>query len=475
MRVRVDSALTLQASELSPKLRERLFQAMSFPNPEFVRRLRMGKRVGDIPEQLHFIRWKDGQIRIPRGAIHVLKRLAAAERQTVQCEDHRCLPVERLPELPIPLLRDYQRDAVDAMVAATQGTAIMACGSGKTRCGIAAIARLRLPSIILVHTLDLAEQWRTEIQKVLGLEAAVIGGNEHGRGPITIALVQSLANWDEERLDDLLSQFGLLIVDEAHHVSGLFFRTIVDRCPAKYRFGLTATPEREDGLTPVLDLFLGPPVATVNQQQLVEAGVLTLPEVRTVETGFQFPYECPEDYQPMLDALIADDKRNGLIADTVAREASAGNLCMVLTGRIDHCQALRDLIRARGVRAELLTGEIKKDRRAELLQAARAGELQVLVATTLADEGLDLVTLSRVFLTYPGKARGRTIQRIGRVMRTAPGKEDAIVFDFIDTKVPVLRRHHIQRKQLYAEVLGLPASAIRAAGFGRSYPSEVTA
>ena len=98
---------------------------------------------------------------------------------------------------------------------------------------------------------------------------------------------------------------------------------------------------------------------------------------------------------------------------------------------------------------------MKKERRTELLGAARAGTVPVLVATTLADEGLDLPALSRVFLAYPGRARGRTLQRLGRLMRTHPGKEDAVLYDFVDRQVPVLRRHHVERTRLYAEVLGI--------------------
>jgi superfamily II DNA or RNA helicase len=157
----------------------------------------------------------------------------------------------------------------------------------------------------------------------------------------------------------------------------------------------------------------------------------------------------------MLDTLVRDGERNALIADLVVAEAAAGKLCLVLSGRVDHCEALCTLIRARGVQAELLTGSVKKERRTELLNAARGGKVPVLVATTLADEGLDLPALSRVFLTYPGRARGRTLQRLGRLMRTHPDKNDAVLFDFVDRKVPVLRRHHVERRRLYAEVLGV--------------------
>ena len=73
---------------------------------------------------------------------------------------------------------------------------------------------------------------------------------------------------------------------------------------------------------------------------------------------------------------------------------------------------------------------------------------------------LDLPRLSRVFLAYPGRARGRTVQRLGRLMRPHAEKTDAALFDFVDRKVPLLRRHHLERRKLYAEVLGVPASKL---------------
>ena len=253
---------------------------------------------------------------------------------------------------------------------------------------------------------------------------------------------------------------SLLILDEAHHVAASTFHSVVDRCPARYRLGLTATPDREDGLTALLDLFLGAPLVTVTHDELVAAGVLTVPDIHSVETDFTYLYTGAEDYAPMLAAVASDPARNALIVGHVVEEARAGHVCLVLSGRIDHCHTLAAAIEAEGVSAAVLTGEVKRAVRKELLDRARAGELAVIVATSLADEGLDLPRLARVFLAYPGRARGRTVQRLGRLMRPHAEKTDAALFDFVDRKVPLLRRHHLERRKLYAEVLGVPASKL---------------
>ncbi len=461
MRARVDAAITFPVGEVSAKVVERLRLDLTFPNPAYLERVHMGLPVGAEPETLCLLEERDGVVRVPRGAIHALKRAAAADAVAVACEDARALPTAQLEQPRKLPLRDYQARAVDKLVQVTQGTVVIPCGGGKTRVGMGAIARLQTPTLILVHTVDLAEQWLSELHDKLGIEAGLIGDGVEHTAPVTVAVIQALIRWDPNRLDEFLGTFGLLILDEAHHVAASTFHSLVDRCPARYRLGLTATPEREDGLTPLLELFLGQRLVLVSHDELVAAGVLAVPEIRSIETDFDFPYESAADFASMLAALAEDEARNALIADRVAEQAIAGNTCLVLSGRVDHCELLAAAIVERGAEAAVLTGRVGRKRRASLLDGARAGKVPVLVATSLADEGLDLPRLSRVFLAFPSRARGRTVQRLGRLMRPHPEKPDAVLFDFVDRKVPILRRQHLERRKLYSEVLGLPASRLR--------------
>jgi len=453
MRALVDSAIHIKRGVLSPKAEAMLERALSFPNPAYQERRRLGVSTYGVPERLCFLARTEHGLQIPRGAVSELKRVNGE----VCFDDQRQRPTESL-RLPSVSLRDYQAEGVKRLLRITQGTVVIPCGGGKTRVGVGAISALQTPTLILVHTLDLADQWRDRIRAQLKTEPAIVGGGEAQEGPITIAVVQTLIRWERERLDAFLCRFGLLIVDEAHHIAASTFHQIVDRCPARYRLGLTATPEREDGLTPLLKLFLGPPLLQVPHQQLVDAGVLTLPEVQLIETDFKFAYRSAEDYPALMKALASDVGRNALICERVETEARAGNLCLVLSGRVGHCHHIAQVLHERGVRAAALTSKVRKARRPELLEQARSGELQVLVATSLADEGLDLPRLSRVFLAFPSKARGRTIQRIGRLMRPHPDKEGAVLYDFVDRKVPALRRQHLARQKLYAELIRTPVS-----------------
>jgi superfamily II DNA or RNA helicase len=141
---------------------------------------------------------------------------------------------------------------------------------------------------------------------------------------VTVAVIQALVRWEPSKLDAFLGGFGLLILDEAHHVAASTFHSVVDRCPARYRLGLTATPEREDGLTALLDLFLGAPLVTVTHDELVAAGVLTVPDIHSVETDFTYLYTGAEDYAPMLAAVASDPRATRSSSSTsLARPAPA--------------------------------------------------------------------------------------------------------------------------------------------------------
>jgi superfamily II DNA or RNA helicase len=351
-------------------------------------------------------------------------------------------------------LRSYQREAVAAMQRRVQGTILSPCGSGKTQMGVAAIATIQQPALILVHTHDLAEQWRERIAMVIGQTTGIIAGGESRLEPITVATVQTLSRMEPAALEELGQRFGCVVLDECHHLPCNTFRYVIAHLPGKYRFGLTATPEREDGLTPLLELCIGPRLFEIDQDRLVELGYLERPEVRFLESRFSFDYDGPEDHHELMAALVEDEERNQLILDRVLADARAGHTVLILTGRVNHCEHLAARIADAGVKAGFLTGSVGKSERRALLEDFREGALPVLVASTVADEGLDVPRLDRIVLAYPGRAKGRLTQRLGRLMRPHPGKAAPVLYDIVDPQVPPLARQWRERKRIYLELTG---------------------
>ena len=157
-----------------------------------------------------------------------------------------------------------------------------------------------------------------------------------------------------------------------------------------------------------------------------------------VLTGFRHDFDG--DWHALMDALTADVERNRLVVELVAREARAGHTCLVLSERVAHCELLAAVLRRLlpPEQVAVLTGSTPRKEREAAVAGARAGKVRVLLATRLADEGLDLPALERLFVVMPRRAATKVLQQAGRVMRTAPGKEAPVIFDFRDRRVGVL-------------------------------------
>jgi superfamily II DNA or RNA helicase len=130
--------------------------------------------------------------------------------------------------------------------------------------------------------------------------------------------------------------------------------------------------------------------------------------------------------------MTRDHQRNQKILDRILQACYDGRQILVLSDRVDHCIWLADSLKSHTIVAEPLVGKMTKKQRAEVLERANNRQIQVVCATTVADEGLDLPSLDTVVLTTPTKALGRIQQRIGRVMRPHPQKKDPIVIDCVD-------------------------------------------
>lgn len=454
MRATVDSMIRFRGQDCPPKALERLRKDLAFINPEYVTRNRLSLYLGDTPQLIECLAEdKTGIVEIPRGAAGLLKQRLRECSANVTFEDGR---VEHPPVAfgGAPELRPYQEQAVQAMQRGTQGVVVMPCGGGKTIAGLGAVARIKQPTLVIVHTRDLLEQWTATIQRDLQVAPGVIAEGEINPAVITVATVQTLVRLEPGRFDEITRGFGCVILDEAHHCPASTFQSVVSRFPAKHRFGLTATPERADGLTPLIGVTFGPCLFEISYAELVAGGWLNAPVVREVRTAFSFDWQGPEDLHRLMDALADDADRNRLIVDLTVAEARAGHTVLVLSERVEHCRLLAENIRTQCVCAEALVGTLPKDKRRAVLDDFRDGRLPVVVATTLADEGLDVPRLDRVILAWPGRAKGRATQRLGRLMRPCPGKGQAVLIDLVDAGVPVLKRRHAERRKVYAS-LGL--------------------
>jgi superfamily II DNA or RNA helicase len=442
----------LRLKDVPPDLRKILIEKLEIVNPKWLENERMGRWNRGTPQVLRFYdKVGPAGLWIPRGVMRQLILLCRKHDISYQVDDQRrCLT-------PIEInfkgrLRPFQQVAVDQMLARDFGTLSSATGSGKTIMALYMIARRRQPTLIVVHTKDLAAQWTTRIETFLGIDAAKVGligdGKKVPGEKITIALVQSLYKCVEEVFENI----GFLVVDECHRCPSRTFTEAVTGFDSRYMLGLSATPWRRDKLSKLIFWHLGDVHHEVDKKHLIQTGDVLPAEVIVRETDFK-PYHDPvNEYSKMLAELTADKDRNILIAGDVARETANNNgICLVLSDRKAHCENLRALLKFRfKIEADLLTGDLSMAERQMVVERLNQNKVKVVIATgQLVGEGFDCRDLSTLFLATPIRFSGRVLQYLGRVLRPAPGKKKARVFDYVDIRVDTLTKAAMARQKVY--------------------------
>jgi superfamily II DNA or RNA helicase len=342
------------------------------------------------------------------------------------------------------ILKNYQQEPVNQMLVRNQGIIVAPPGSGKTVMGIEAIIKRGNKSLVLVHTKDLANQWIERINIFTDVKPGIIDSDHFSVKDITIGMVQSLNKPLEYAF---FMQFGLIMLDEVHHAPAFTFKRLINQFPAKYRYGLTATPERVDGFTFLLKAVMGPTLYELDGNQLFNSGNILKPKIRAIHTNFYLP-DC-RDYKHLLNKIVQDNKRNHLIVNYIKSEASKGHYCLALSERIAHSRTLYKIFSTLcpEIKAANLTSKNRKTERSQVIQLINQGEINVLFATKLADEGLDIKRLDRLFLTCPIRSVNKVRQQTGRILRTFPGKSAAVVYDFVDSLCSLAQSQYYTRKK----------------------------
>lgn len=280
------------------------------------------------------------------------------------------------------------------------------------------------------------------------------GGKTERTGCIDVAVIQSLHR--KEEVQDLVAEYGQVIVDECHHISAFTFEQVMKQVKAKYVVGLTATPTRKDGHHPIIYMQCGPIQSTISARQMTE----TTPFEHKViprHTDFRLTPELTDvTIQDIYAAIVDDRARNELIVADLIKAAEAGRSPLLLTGRTEHLKFFAARISEVLRNVFVLKGGMGKKQRqaiAQVLAALPESEQRVILATgSYIGEGFDDARLDTLFLAMPISWRGTLQQYVGRLHRLHDNKRVVQVYDYVDSCVPMLARMYERRLKGYSAI-----------------------
>lgn len=426
------------------------------PNPMYQKKQKMGLWLGKTPENLCLYSQYWHELVVPFGCLNYLWKT-----YRTQGEFKPSFPqLRRVVYGSSISLREYQEEAVQAALKARNGVIVMPCGSGKTQTALELIARIGGRALWIAHTADLIKQSEERAKANFDLPDSEYGHVTEGKiqlGAITFATIQTLC---KVNLDDMARYFDVIVVDEAHHCVGsdtnlTMYQTVLSRLCARYKYGVTATPTRQDGLTPCMYALLGDEIINVPRAVVAE---YTVPiTVYWHNTGWQPNKELivASDgtlvWSKLVQQITSDEIRNTLICEQIKQ---CHGSTLVLSERVEHLRLLYDLCKdkLRCVHVTAAATKRGKEVRATALKRLNDGELDVVFATyQLAKEGLDCPNLRNVVMASPIKEPKSVEQAVGRVQRKASGKEFGVVVDFVDD-FGLLYGYVKKRKSIYKKL-----------------------
>ena len=424
----------IRVKDPSEDLKEWCKKNLVLANPEYAKKQRMGFWTGDTPKIIRLFSVDGTDLILPFGTLREIRKHVLQGDIDVDFPEPQ--EVDFGGEVP---LYDDQEEAVENMIHFRYGILQSAAGSGKTQMGLAIAQRIGHRTLWLTHTKDLLDQsMKRACQYFYAGDMGTITEGEVNIGQtITFATIQTMSRCDLFLMRDV---WDTIIVDECHRVTGTpdavtMFSHVLNNLRARHKYGLSATVHRADGMIRATTALLGQVVYQVPDSAVADK--IMKVEIRPRGTGTPLSYDCKNpdgtiNYAKTITWLTKAPVRFWMILDDLRDSSDHYNL--ILAERVGYLHVMQvELETYHPDDTVLIHGQTPKKEREQGLQDLRDGKKHFLFATyQLAKEGLDIPRLDRLFLVTPQKDYAVVVQSVGRVARQFPGKDQPVVYDYVD-------------------------------------------
>ena len=476
LHITLSNGIYVDNTNLKASMQNRIRRMAAINNPIFYKNQAIGTSNYDTPRWIYL--GKDhlsGYIQIPRGLQDEL--LEKAKQADIDCEiederqQGRNINVDFVGEL-----RSEQDRALKELTKYDNGILHAETAFGKTVVSSAIIAQKKVNTLIILESSALIEHWKEALGRFLNIDeelptyetktgrvrkrksliGTLQGANDSMTGIIDIAMAGSLCKKGEYH--NLLNEYGLVLVDECHHSASETIANVLKEVKAKYVYGVTATPKRGDGLEKISYMLIGPiRYSYTAKEKAKDQGIqhLVYPRfTRTVSprgviTGKMHPNEAYE-------IIHNNDMRDEQIIEDVKNCVSIGRTPVVLSRYKDHAEKLFERLKSYADYVFIMTGNNSKKEHRKVLDQMRQvnnDESMILVATgSLVGEGFDFPRLDTLFMATPVSFRGVVEQYAGRLNRDYAGKENVIIYDYVDNHIPMFDNMYMKRLKAYKQI-----------------------
>ena len=454
----VSNQIFVGKQNLPPALINKLIRLAAFQNPEFYKAQSIRLPTFGKPRIIACAEDFPDYIGLPRGCLEEVVDLLNSLGIEVILDDKKW-GGNRLKLNFLGKLTDEQKKAAKKLFQHDIGVLAATTAFGKTVVGAHMIAKRKTNTLIIVHRRQLLDQWIERLKVFLDLcpdQIGMIGGGKYKpSGIVDIAIIQSLIK--SNVVDDLVAEYGHVIVDECHHLSAVSFEQVIRACKAKYVLGLTATATRKDGHHPIIFMQCGPIRYKVDAKK---QALLRPFNHKIILRNTAFSLNAITEERPSIShvysEIINDHERNMLIIKDVFQSLKSGCSPLILTQRKEHATFFEQYLSQFCQNVIVMVGGQNTKKRAEVklkLETLSDHEERVIIATgSYIGEGFDDKRLDTLFLTMPISWHGTLAQYAGRLHRTHVHKKEVVIYDYVDNQVAMLARMAEKRLKGYSKI-----------------------
>ncbi len=457
----LDRGVTITGTDLTESFLFSLRRIAIFVNPAYYKMKKARKSTASVPKYIDCSKMLDNGIWLPRGCFPEVKKYLKENHVSFTVNDERTSGKEIDVSFRGELWKK-QVPAANTMLSYDNGILQLATASGKTVIGVYLIAARKVNTLILVENHQVMKRWKEELEKFLEVREELpplenkrkrknkpeligqVSSQINTRGGIVdIVILPSAGNL--RKVKDWVKDYGMVLVDECHHIGAVTYEAVLKEVQAKYVYGFSATPERGDGHEPIVYMQMG----DVRYKAKEDFGYRRMFVPRM--TNFRCAQE--DDFSGIMNRLSENENRNAMIISDTKKLLSEGKSILLLTLRREHAEYLAEELKDSADNVILLMGSEKQeelDEKFALLNEVKDEEKLLIISTgQYAGEGFNVPRLDTLQLVMPVRSRQVIEQYVGRVARKHVSKQTIMVYDYVDVRVERLKRMYLERRKWY--------------------------